>query len=84
MDKPKDKLYGLQITGRCGKLIEPKEKGFYIGYKFDKDTWDGSDFFCPEGTALIFCTERAKNILVKNKITNIEFEDITTVRAYSN
>ncbi|WP_299441267.1 hypothetical protein [uncultured Aquimarina sp.] len=83
MDKPKDKRYGLQVTGRCGKLIKPEQKGFYIGYNFDHNSWDGSDFFCPEGTALIFCTEKAKDILTKSKISNIEFEDITKVKAYS-
>lgn len=83
IEKTNDKRYGLQIIGRCGNLIKPEQKGFYVGYEFDQETWDGSDFFCPEGTALIFCTERAKKILEDNGLTNIEFEDISKVETYS-
>lgn len=77
-----EKYYGLQVTGRSGTLIEPKEAGFYKGYKFDLNTWDKSDFFCPKGT-ILFCTQRVKDFFQKNKATNIEFTNINEVQAYS-
>ncbi len=83
MEYEEGHYYGLQIIGKSGELDKPKKKGFYTGYRFDHSTWDGSDFFSPKGTALVFCTEKVKNILIKNKVTNIEFQDITTVEAYS-
>ncbi|UII32809.1 hypothetical protein LVD17_03050 [Fulvivirga ulvae] len=78
-----EKYYGFQVTGKCGKLDVPKEEGFYTGYKFDYDTWDGSDFFSPEDTLLIFCTERVKTFFKVNEVTNTELTDISVVKAYS-
>ena len=78
-----EKYYGFQILGKCGKLEEPKKSGFYTGIKFDYSSWDRSDFFCPNSTALLFCSEKAMNVLIKNKVTNIEFNDISTFETYS-
>lgn len=78
-----EKYYGFQVTGRCGELDRPKEEGFYTGYKFDHDTWDKSDFFTPNETTLLFCTEKVRKLLEENKITNTELEDIETVETYS-
>lgn len=78
-----EKYYGFQVTGRCGKLEEPKEAGFYTGYKFNHCTWDKSDFFSPDNTALLFCTKKVEEILKKNRITNIELIDINTIQNYS-
>lgn len=79
-----DKVYyGLQITGRCGKLDQPKEEGFYTGMKFNYNTWDKSDIFVPEGTLLTFCTSKVRDLLIKNKITNIAFTDINKAMAFS-
>jgi hypothetical protein len=77
------KYYGFQVTGRSGPLIRPSEPGFVKGYKFAHETWDGSDFFCPMGTLNIFCTEKVKQILTLNKITNLELEDISDIEWYS-
>lgn len=78
-----DTYYGFQVTGKCGKLIMPPEAGFYTGYKFNHDTWDKADFFSPEETVLLFCTERVKRLFEDHKITNAEFEDINKVSGYS-
>lgn len=77
------RYYGFQVTGRCGELDMPKEAGFYTGYKFDFDTWDKSDFFSPNQTTLLFCTEKVRKLLKENKITNTEIEDINAVKTYS-
>lgn len=79
----KKKYYGFQVTGRCSKLIEPKEKGFYTGYKFDFETWDGSDFFTPIGTTIIFCTKKVLEIVQKNRVSNIEMTNIDSVKSFS-
>lgn len=78
-----EKYYGFQAVGRCGKLEEPKEAGFYTGFKFDYNSWDKSDLFSPDETVLLFCTQRVRNLLKKNKITNVELTDISKIQAYS-
>lgn len=75
--------YGFQVIGKCGKLEESAVPGFSIGYKFDFTLWDGSDFFSPENTSLIFCTSKVRDLIKKNKITNVELTDISKVRNYS-
>lgn len=75
--------YGFQVLGRCGKLIVPKEMGFYTGYQFNYSTWDGLDFFSPDGTMLLFCSDKVRKLFDDNKITNVELVDINLVQAYS-
>lgn len=77
------KYYGFQVVGRCGKLERPKEAGFYTGLKFDYYSWDKSDFFSPDETVRLFCTQKVRDLLKKNKITNVELSDISKVQAYS-
>lgn len=82
--KGKDEIYyGFQVTGKCGKLDMPAEAGFYTGYKFDHGSWDKSDFFSPDETMLLFCTEKVQTLLKKQKVTNAELVDINAVQAYS-
>ncbi|TWU09054.1 hypothetical protein CA54_42940 [Symmachiella macrocystis] len=76
---------GLSITGRCGPIdvqggeIEPGQKEGRkfirrIGLFFDESTWDGSDFFCPEGNnTYTFATARVKNLLDENNIRGLVF-----------
>lgn len=78
-----EKYYGFQVIGRCGRLIEPEEPGFYTGYKFDIDSWDKTDFFCPQDTVRIFCSEKLYQLIKSNYISNAEIRDITEVRGYS-
>ena len=77
------KYYGFQIIGKSGPLKEKKQKGFHIGYEFDKTSWDGNDFFTPEKTHLRFLSEKAKEVLKCKKLTNIEIENIKTIENYS-
>ena len=44
------------------------ESGF--GIFFDESTWDGSDFFVPEGTAMVCVTARVKEALEKSDLQN--------------
>lgn len=46
------------------------------GFHFPLESWDGSDFFTPEGGGDIIVTERVKDLLKKHKVTNIVLENI--------
>lgn len=81
--KQNQKYYGFQVTGKCGKLEKPNKIGFYIGYKFDYNTWDKSDFFSPENTMLVFCTDKVQKLFIKHKITNSEIININNIKGYS-
>ena len=78
-----EKYFGFQVLGRCGKLKRPSTPGFIKGYDFDYKSWDGSDFFCPNETMLIFCTQRIKDIFDSNKISIINLVNIIDVDWYS-
>ncbi len=82
----------FRVLGRCGPLnnakseraILPPPKGGnavsgWRGLYFDPASWDGSDIFAPTGTAQVFVTERAAQIIKKNKLSNITLEPLTTV-----
>lgn len=75
--------YGFQVTGKSNNIIRPKEKGFVRGQDFEYSSWDGSDFFCPEDTMLIFCTQIVKDLFTSNDISNVECQDIQTVKWYN-
>jgi hypothetical protein len=77
------KYFGFLVTGKCGPLKRPATAGFVQGVEFEIETWDGSDFFCAEGTLGVMCTERIKDILIKNKITNLKLGRIDTIQWYS-
>jgi hypothetical protein len=78
-----EKYYGFQVTGKCGPLARPPQAGFVQGYSFDLETWDGSDFFYPEGTTSLFCTERIRDVLISNNVTNLKFDRSDLVEWYS-
>jgi hypothetical protein len=81
--------YGFSITGHCAPIDYRKSEiiekqwitptgpmcKFYKGIFIDK--WDGTDFFSPEDTYDLFITRRAADILKKNKITNMQLENLT-------
>ncbi len=87
--------YGFHVTGRCGGLIKSlcrediarrmpggpeyvKRTGLY----FDPGTWDGSDFFCPEGTACIIVSNKAAHVLGQHLFSNIRLESIIEVETF--
>lgn len=77
------KYYGFQVIGSCGELKRPDQPGFIKGLDFDIETWDGSDFFSPQGTYSTLCTEKAHDTINAIGITNISMENIDTVEWYS-
>jgi hypothetical protein len=78
-----EKYYGMQITGRAGPPLASIPIGFIDGMDFDRNTWDGSDMFLLEGTLFTIFSERLRNLLVKNKTSNLELDEISTVRWYN-
>ena len=95
LDKKKREVpgyLGFSVTGRCGPIDDSKaliiEKRlvptgpictYYKGLYIRLDQWDGADFFVPEKTIGIVVTRRTAEILKKNKITNMELENLTEV-----
>lgn len=55
-----------------------------MGYYFEESSWDGSDFFSPQGSFQIFVTERVKRLMEENKISNLEFRRVTEVENLTN
>lgn len=87
--------YGFSATGRSGpinyeystiivKRLVPNgpEGQYYKGLFFDR--WDGTDFFTPDFTYQTFVTQRAAEILIKNKITNMHLEKLSEVEVHVN
>lgn len=89
-DKKGNKItnyHGFSVVGRSGptnyknsEIIElqmvtngPLCK-YYKGVSFD--SWDGSDFFTPEGSYQTFITKKAADILKNNKVTNMRLENL--------
>lgn len=70
--------YGFHITGKAGPITSLDEDGdpMHDRTEFDISTWDGSDIFSLENTAIKVCIIKVKEILEKAKITNIEFVDL--------
>jgi hypothetical protein len=84
--------HGLSITGRCGKIDYGKSEiikkrlvpdtplsKYYRGLHVGLDEWDDSDFFLPEKYFGTIITSRAVEVLKKNKITNIRFDNLTEI-----
>ena len=84
--------YGFSVTGKCASINYGKSEiiekrlvptgpicKFYKGISIDVDKWDKSDFFAPEGSFSLFVTQKAAEILKKNKITNLRLEAVTEI-----
>jgi hypothetical protein len=84
--------HGIAVTGRCGPIdddlctvamreypVGPQPD--WVGKYFAQESWDGSDFFTPEGSrdGSIFITERVKVALEKARVSNVFFETLDTV-----
>ena len=94
-DKKKNEIlgyHGFSITGRCGPIDYKKAeicerqsvptrpfykvyKGLYVGL----DKWDRSDFFIPNESMFFIVTNKAAEILQKNKVTNLVLKNLSNV-----
>lgn len=86
--------YGFHATGRCGIFIKSLSRSALakriptgpefvrkVGLYFDPTTWDGSDFFVPEGTAFIFVSKRVHDIIETSGLTNVYMRSIVEIEA---
>jgi len=80
---------GFSILGKCGKIDYSKSEvyekrlvpngllsKYYKGLHVDWDEWDGSDFFIPKDTLHVVVSEKVKQIITKNKITNVVLQNL--------
>lgn len=87
--------HGLSITGRSGPIFYDKSslfekrrvpngplRQFYKG-EFVED-WDGSDFFVPDMTIGICVSNKAADVLKKNKITNMHLVNLSEIEVNLN
>ena len=94
-DKKKNEVlgyHGFSVTGRCGSINYEKAeicerqsvptgpfykvyKGLYVGL----DKWDRSDFFIRDESMCFIVTNKAAEILQKNKVTNLVLENLSNV-----
>ncbi len=88
-------FYAVIITGRVDKIdflnseikimkmhSTVKESAYFIGSRFDVNSWDSSDFFMEridddgKWSCHIFVTQKVVDLFKKNKIANILFENL--------
>ena len=83
---------GFSVTGRAGRVDWGKSEIVYIEYPtgiqeanykgvhVDMEQWDDSDIFMPEQRYnSIMMTRKVREALLAEKITNIQFENITEI-----
>jgi hypothetical protein len=93
---PINGYYWLKVTGKCGpldasrgRIVErPTMSGnglikVHVGDYFAENSWDGSDIFRPAKSGFTFVTEKTKDIIYGNCITNARLERITEIESYS-
>lgn len=82
---------GFAVTGRSGPIDDTKCRIEYrtsqynpeyhyktgIGLYFDLDTWDGSDIFNPQDTAIVIVVERVKALLERAEFKELLFTHVT-------
>lgn len=72
--------YGFICKGRCEPLPATGKNDWVTGYPIKG--WDGSDFFCAEGTASLFFTQKVKTLFLQHDIRKVELEDTRDSRWY--
>jgi hypothetical protein len=87
-----DGYSGLSVLGRCGPIrddLSPSIEAVYpggrtkrrLGWRFDPDTWDGSDIFVPsDGSAVKFVTDSVRGLLERAKVRNLTLRNAATIK----
>lgn len=70
----KENYYAFVNNSKAGPIENLDELNSYETERvlFDIKTWGGTDIFYLENSLLNVCTEKVKDIFLKNKISNIE------------
>lgn len=93
LDKNNKEIYGysvFSVVGRCDciNLLESdvferamvkngRPAKMLSGLSFDINTWDGNDIFSPKGTMFTIVTQKVRDVLIKEGLSNILLKDIT-------
>ena len=70
--------YAFVNTSKAGEILNLNDVINYLTEyrEFDISTWNGSSIFYLDKTTLNVCTEEVMNLILKEKITNIEFNSL--------
>lgn len=72
-----EEYFVFQIVSIAGEILNREKLNRYEEkLKFDINTWDKAGIFTLKNTTTIICTIEVKEILEKEKITNIEFDEL--------
>ena len=80
----------LEVTGRVGsldfsrsetleKITSAGRERIALGRYFDRDTWDGSMIFRPEGARDIVVTDRVRSLFERTRIGNVLLRSLDSV-----
>lgn len=74
-----DLSYYFYTLVECNSIYEKDEDGdrIYGTFQVDMSSWDGSEIFYLKDSGATVCSLRVKEIIEKNKLSNIEFEDLS-------
>jgi hypothetical protein len=75
--QPVDKeYYGFIVTSMAGNIENLEALNNYEAdyAEFDIKTWDGNDIFTLKDTLIIACTQKVKDLLEANGITNLDIK----------
>lgn len=71
--RPGTTAESLRDCQRCGRLVFPNPEDLTV----DVSRWDGSDFFdLDRNTAMIFVTERVRDLFVRERFSNCAFNPV--------
>ncbi|MBI5650984.1 MAG: hypothetical protein HZC40_11160, partial [Chloroflexi bacterium] len=65
-----DPISGIRLIYTCPHCGMKKYSSFRNGIIVDERVWDGSDFFTVTGYQFILVTERVKELVTRNALTN--------------
>lgn len=84
--------YGFSTTGRSGKIDYRKAEvierrlistgpliSFFKGLPVDLESWDGTDFFLPDGNKVTIVSSKVADALKDAKITNCELKNLSEI-----
>ncbi|MDA8429870.1 MAG: hypothetical protein M0T70_11505 [Geobacteraceae bacterium] len=72
---------GIKVYEKCPECGFERHSSFRNGLIVEENNWDGSDFFYLKGyPTFILVTERVKDVIVSNKITNCGIFAVESVR----
>ena len=78
IDKIEEDYYLFHVNGKAGKItnLDKINNLEASNREFDIATWDGSEVFNLKDSAVIVCTQKVKDLLDLEKISNLEIDPL--------